>query len=209
VSAFHEIAQLPQTAPLFPIQGAVLFPRATIALNVFEPRYLNMVDDAMAGDRLIGIIQPTEAEDGAPPPLAPVGAVGQISSFAETEDGRYLITLLGVCRFRLKQELPRGAPYRKALVDYEEFADDLDAPADPDGRAELEAALLTYAREIGFTLEASALARASVEDLVSAAATLGPFDPPSKQALLEARRLKERCDVLVALLERRRQGPLS
>jgi Lon protease-like protein len=182
----------------FPLAGAILFPRSTLALNVFEPRYLNLVDDALAADRLIGIIQPCAHDADA---LEDVGAVGRLSTFAETDDGRYLITLSGLCRFRLLRELPLGAPYRKAQVDFEEFAEDLTPPDDVAERGALRQALLAYADEIGFALDPEALERASVEDLISAAATLCPFAPDAKQTLLEAPCLEARCAALIALLQ--------
>ena len=106
---------MPQTIPLFPLAGAILMPRGVLALNIFEPRYLNMVDDALGGDRLIGMIQPATGDEDAPiPDLADVGTAGRITAFSETDDGRYLVTLTGICRFEFNQELEAGTPYRQA-----------------------------------------------------------------------------------------------
>ena len=122
---YRKPADLPQTIPLFPLEGAILLPRGVLALNIFEPRYLNMIDDALGDQRLIGMIQPVASEepDGAPD-LADVGSVGRITSFSETDDGRYLITLTGVARFDLVRELQADTPYRQAIVSFEAFADD-------------------------------------------------------------------------------------
>lgn len=106
---------LPQVIPVFPLGGTILLPRGQLPLNIFEPRYLNMVDDAMAGDRIIGLVQPN---GGTPalPSLSPIGCAGRITSFAETSDGRYLITLTGVSRFRIAAEMPSKAPYRQSTL---------------------------------------------------------------------------------------------
>src|SRR5262249_34329527 len=122
---YRKPADLPQMVALFPLNGAILFPRGVLALNIFEPRYLNMIDDALGAERMIGIIQPATGEDeAASPHLSDVGTLGRITSFAETDDGRYLVTLTGVCRFALGRELESGKPYRQALANYDEFADD-------------------------------------------------------------------------------------
>ena len=110
-------ADLPQVIPVFPLPGAILLPRGQLPLNIFEPRYLNMVDDAMAGDRIIGMIQPRQGSRSLPN-LSPVGCAGRITSFAETSDGRYLITLTGCARFRLASELPTQTPYRQVRADF-------------------------------------------------------------------------------------------
>ena len=128
---FRKPSDLPRTAALFPLDGAILLPRGVLALNVFEPRYLNMVDDVLGGERLIGVIQPAAQPEGEQAPeLSDVGTIGRITSFSETDDGRYLVTLTGVCRFHLEQELDAGTPYRQALVSYDAFAGDFaSAPA--------------------------------------------------------------------------------
>jgi uncharacterized protein len=202
MSGYRKPADLPQSIPLFPLAGVILFPRGGLPLNIFEPRYLNMVDDALAGDRLIGMIQPTSGdEDSSAPRLSAVGTVGKITTFAETEDGRYLITLTGVCRFRVARELPQSMPYRQAQVSFEDFADDLrqhDASID---REKLRHALRRYVDLHGFQADWSAVDDAPPEALVNTVAALCPFDPPSKQALLEAPSIADRCAALIALLE--------
>ena len=141
---YRKLSDLPATAPLFPLNGVLLLPRGQLPLNIFEPRYLNMIDDAMAGDRVIAVLQ-TQGGEKAKPALAAVGCLGRITAFAETQDGRYLITLTGVHRFRTGAELPAAAPYRQARLDFAPFDGDLQ-PAD-DAQADREAlmsALRTY-----------------------------------------------------------------
>jgi Lon protease-like protein len=199
---YRRPADLPQTIPLFPLPGAILFPRGVLPLNIFEPRYLNMIDDALSGERLIGMIQPAGmVEDASAPTLTEVGTAGRITTFSETDDGRYLITLTGVMRFRVARELPATAPYRQAIVDYEEFAADLYEPKAGIDRERLREALERYVDLHGFQTDWSAVDEASPETLVNAVSVLCPFDPPSKQALLEAPSIGERCDALIALLE--------
>ncbi len=203
VFGFHKPADLPQTIPLFPLAGALLFPRGALSLNVFEPRYLNMVDDALAADRLIGMIQPAAGEeDENVPELSDVGTLGRITSFTETDDGRYLITLTGICRFALEDEIEAGSPYRQALVGYDDFAEDFaQASGGSIDRDQLMASLRAYAALHGFQVDWSAVEQAPIETLVNLAAQLCPFDPAAKQALLEAVTLEQRCRALIALLE--------
>src|SRR5690349_15695290 len=123
---FYSFSDLPESLPLFPLTGVVLLPRGALPLNVFEPRYLKMVDDALARDRLIGIIQPTEDPDRVlKPGLSAIGAAGRIVAFRETDDNRYLITLSGLCRFRLAGEIVADTPYRIGACDFSPFAGDM------------------------------------------------------------------------------------
>jgi Lon protease-like protein len=189
VSAFgyRKPADLPQTIPLFPLEGAILYPRGVLALNIFEPRYLNMVDDALGGDRLIGMIQPAIGEEAeAIPHLADVGTVGRITTFSETDDGRYLVTLTGVSRFSFEHELNPGTPYRQAIVTYDDFAEDF-APSSDRGidRAELMKSLKTYAALHGFNVDWNSVEEAPTETVINVAAQICPFDAAAKQALLE------------------------
>src|SRR5437868_255165 len=143
---YHSYSDLPHSLPLFPLSGVLLLPRGQLPLNVFEPRYLEMVDYAMAGDRLIGMIQPAESEGkGAIPRLTQVGCAGKIMTFRETEVNRYLITLNGICRFRLSGEMPAATPWRARYCDFAAFAGDLAQPRDEDfPRARLLKALQNY-----------------------------------------------------------------
>ncbi|HYF23807.1 MAG TPA: LON peptidase substrate-binding domain-containing protein [Caulobacteraceae bacterium] len=195
-------ADLPQVIPVFPLDGALLLPRGQLPLNIFEPRYLNMVDDAMAGDRVIGMIQ-TLGGQRARPNLAPVGCVGRITSYAETSDGRYLITLTGVARFHVAAELPASSPYRQVRADYEAFADDLKPPPD-EGFSERErflGALKAYLARRSLDVDWDTAQAAPEEALVNSLAMALPFEPQEKQALLEADGLAERREALTALLE--------
>jgi Lon protease-like protein len=200
---YRRPADLPPILPLFPLQGAVLYPRGVLALNVFEPRYLNMVDDALGAERLIAIIQPAIGEEDEPTPqLADVGAVGRITTFSETEDGRYLVTLTGVCRFTLGEELETALPYRQANAYYDAFAEDFTPASDRAiDRGQLMRSLKTYATLHGFNVDWSSVEEAPTETVVNVAAQICPFDPAAKQALLETLSLDDRAKALVALLE--------
>jgi len=199
---YRKPSDLPAAIPIFPLTGAIVFPRGQLQLNIFEPRYLNMIDDALADERLIGMIQPAGDMAALAPPLTEVGTVGRITSFAETDDGRYLITLTGVCRFRITQEAPAATPYRQALVSYDEFASDLTSPKRVRiDREKLRNALQRYVDTHGYQADWSAVDGAPTEALVNAVSTLCPFDAPAKQALLEAETLSDRCAALIALLE--------
>ncbi len=199
---YRKPADLPGTIPLFPLTGALLFPRGQLPLNIFEPRYLNMVDDALAGDRVIGMIQPAGGP-AAKPALAHVGTLGRITSFSETEDGRYLMTLTGVIRFRLAKELDGPTPYRRASVSYDDFASDLYPPERglAIDRERLRDALRAYVDQHGYQADWNAVDAAEPESLVHAIAALCPFDPLAKQALLETITIADRCAALIALLE--------
>jgi hypothetical protein len=199
---YVKAADLPQVIPVFPLPGAILLPRGQLPLNVFEPRYLNMIDDAMAGDRIIGMVQP---QAGSPrlPGLSPIGCAGRITSFAETSDGRYLITLTGVARFRIASELPTQTPYRQVRAAFAPFEDDLSAPPTDDigvDRDGLLDALRAYLEMRGLDIDWDTAETAPPEALINSLSMALPFEPPEKQALLEAVSLTDRSAVLTALL---------
>lgn len=201
---YRKIADLPSTIPVFPLDGAIVFPRGALPLNIFEPRYLNMIDDAMSGARLIGMVQTRgPKEDPARPRLAPVGCLSRITAYSETSDGRYLITLSGVCRFRIAEELDTLTPYRQVLTDYEPYRHDLD-PEPPaltmDKKALLEA-LSAYLDRLGLGASSKTLQTAPIESLVDTLAAACPFETAEKQALLEADDLEARAALLKALFE--------
>jgi len=199
--SYIHIEDLPQLIPIFPLDAAVLLPRGRLPLNIFEPRYLNMIDDAMAGDRLIGMVQ-TQGGDRAHPTLARVGCVGRITSFAETQDGRYLITLSGVCRFVLGAELNAPTPYRQVRADYAPFAADLDEPTDaPFAREPLLASLRAYLQRRGMDIEWEAAQEAPADALITSLCMALPFDVAEKQALIEAETLVDRLQALTAILQ--------
>ena len=200
---YRRIADLPQVIPGFPLDGALLLPGGELPLQIFEPRYLNMVDAVMAGDRVIGMVQTMAGGDRARPKLARVGCAGRITTYSETGDGRYLITLTGVCRFELGDELPVQTPYRQVRADYGLFAEDL-----REDEAELEferapflALLRKYLDQRGLGMEWEAVNVAPGPALINSLAMLLPCDPAEKQALLEAPGLEERRAALATLLE--------
>ena len=188
---------------MFPLRGAILLPRATLPLNVFEPRYLEMVDHALRGDRLIGMIQPTQSEDSVlSPRLSQVGCAGKIVSFQETNDNRYLITLAGLCRFRLTGEMQSATAWRAGFCDFAPFAGDLAQQTDEDfPRERLLAALRAYLTTRDMKADWKSVMTAPGEALVNALAMMCPFDPVEKQALLEAPSFQERASTLMTLLE--------
>lgn len=192
---------LPQVIPVFPLPGAILLPRGQLPLNIFEPRYLNMIDDAMAGDRIIGMIQPT----GGPaqlPSLSAVGCAGRITSFAETSDGRYLITLTGVARFRIASELPTQTPYRQVRAAFAPFEADLDQPHEGEDfdRDAFLMALKVYLERRQLEIDWETAEAAPQEALINSLSMALPFEPAEKQALLESPALDGRVEILTALM---------
>jgi Lon protease-like protein len=195
-------SDLPQVIPLFPLDGALLLPRGLMPLNIFEPRYLNMIDDAMSGERIIGMIQTRTGGERARPALAAVGCAGRITSYAETSDGRYLITLTGVCRFRLLDELPHHNPYRQARAAFDEFEADLHPSPElsASDRDQLLDGLAAFLNGRGLEIDWAQAREAPLEALVNSLAMALPFEAAEKQALLEAASLSERHGALVTLL---------
>ena len=199
---YRRVSDLPALIPVFPLDGALLFPGAQLPLQIFEPRYLNMVDDAMRGERIIGMIQTAGAGDRAKPPLAGVGCAGRVTAYAETPDGRYLITLTGICRFAAGDELDRPTPYRLVRPDFERFARDL-APDEPPlefDRTAFLALLRRYMDHKNLAMEWEAARQAPADALINMLASGLPLDRAEKQALLEAPRLADRLSVLQTLL---------
>ena len=196
---------LPATLPVFPLAGVLLLPGGKLPLNIFEKRYLAMTRDAMAGGRMIGMIQPTGlGQSEAGPTLFPIGCVGRIVSFAETDDGPYLINLHGVIRFRIKQELNLVGGYRRVLPDYESFRADLtDAVTTMDdiGRARIMKALQRYFQANNINAKWDAIKKMDDVMLVNAISMSCPLAPTDKQALLESEGLVARGQMLAALLE--------
>jgi len=205
-AAYRGPGDLPETIPVFPLAGALLLPRGQMPLNIFEPRYLAMIDDALrAGHRLIGMIQPDTAHPGSEqkPNLYKIGCVGRLTQFAESGDGRYLIQLTGVSRFRIAQELAVTTPYRQCRVSYEPFADDFVArkgEEDVDREAVLEA-LEAFLTANNLKADWEGVENAPNEALVNALAMMSPYGPAEKQALLEAPDLKTRAEILIAVTQ--------
>lgn len=199
---YSDISQLPDSIPVFPLAGALVFPRGQLPLNIFEPRYLSMVDDALRSHRLIGMIQP-EISNVVAPPLYKVGCAARVTHFNEVGDGRYSITLTGVSRFRLVGELKTEAAYRVCHVSYDDFRNDLREPGDDDGvdRPSFLRTLRAFATANRLKLDWEEIEKAPNETLVNALSMMSPFGASEKQALLEAGSLKERTDVLIAITE--------
>ena len=205
MAAYRHIADLPQMIPVFPLDGALLLPGADLPLQIFEPRYLNMVDDVMAGDRVIGMIQTKAGGDRERPKLANVGCAGRITSYAETSDGRYLITLTGVCRFDAVEELAFHTPYRQLRAGYDRFEADLGegqgAQASAAARDRFAKALKRYLNRRELDIDWETAQTAPLEALVNSLSMGLPFEPAEKQALLEAPNLSGRFETLATLLE--------
>ena len=201
--SFARPSDMPAIIPLFPLEGALLLPRRPIQLTVFEPRYLAMLDDALSGERVIGIIQPSSelAETDPHPELYRLGCAGRIVQYAEIGDGRCFLTLMGVARFRLAAELGGDLPYRVAEADYAPFADDFKEGAG-EGAVDREGVIETLRRfaEVNDVKVAwSDIKKASNEALVNGLSMMSPCGPKEKQALLEAPDLKSRAEMLVAI----------
>ncbi|PZW45019.1 hypothetical protein C8P66_11234 [Humitalea rosea] len=198
------LSDLPDEIPVFPLTGALLLPRGRLPLNIFEPRYLAMIEDALGAGRVIGMIQPDGSGHRGPngPSLYRVGCLGRISSFSETEDGRFLVTLTGVLRFALAGEREMRLGYRRVRAEYAAYAADLDAePAAPLDRPALLGALRPFFKARQIDANWDAIEHTADATLVTTLCMVCPFDPREKQALLEAPAPAERASMLVALLQ--------
>ncbi|MCZ6607861.1 MAG: LON peptidase substrate-binding domain-containing protein [Alphaproteobacteria bacterium] len=196
---------LPETIPVFPLPGALLLPHGHLPLNIFEPRYLNLTADALGQGRMMGMVQPVDAE---PDPVSDTaelyrtGCLGRITSFAETDDGRFLITLTGVSRFRIAGELESVRGYRRVSARYDAFAHDLQEDADATAdRQRLLDAVRAYFQLQGIDTDWAAIKEAPDGALVTSLAMTCPFEPREKQALLECPGLIERGEFLTTLME--------
>jgi len=195
----------PQSNAIFPLNGAILLPGCDLPLNIFEPRYLNMIDDALKSDRLIAMVQNIDDD------LSPIGGLGRITQFSEAEDGRYLIVLRGLKRFRIAGELETQTPYRIANLDFSEFSHDIDAHMDTDvpealsdkggsQRAALTVAMKAFAQHLGVEVDWDGLSGIPLHRLIDQATMISPFEPTDKQSLLEAVNHDERRRLLVGLM---------
>lgn len=207
---------LPDVIPVFPLSGALLLPGGRLPLNIFEPRYLNMILDALGNGRFIGMIQPNYDAMGKPnfdeddeddldddgPPLFKTGCAGRIVYFEETDDGRLLIALKGLTRFHVAEEIEGARGYRRVQADYSAYTTDMDPPGEFDlDRDELLDALQPYIDAQGMRLKVEIIKGLSDHTLVSSLCMICPFDPREKQALLETGTIKDRADMLLALLQ--------
>ena len=200
---------LPNRFPIFPLRGCLLLPNGNLPLNIFEPRYLQMVRDAMQTDQVIGMVQPRQDGDPASrPAVFSTGCAGRITNFAETDDGRYLITLTGLARFDIEEELTVATPYRQVVASFRRWRADLQPPAPP---APLKRKLLDvlqgYFERHGIEADWSAVKAAPIGPLVTSLAMICPFAASEKQALLEAESLAAQGELLVALMEMEARMP--
>jgi uncharacterized protein len=207
---YQKASDLPSHIPVFPLGGAILLPRTQLPLNIFEPRYLQMIDDVLGKDRIIGMVQPDgpaalemEIKPDSKPPLCKVGSTGRLTSFMEADDGRYLITLTGIARFRIVEELDVTTPYRQCCIDTTDFEGDLKAGLGEEdvSRERLLEILKTYLETNGMQADWGAIKNASNESLVNSLSAISPYGPNEKQALLEAQTLEDRNQMLIALTE--------
>ena len=197
---------IPTTFPIFPLTGAVLFPQMRLPLNIFEPRYLNLIDAVLAGSRYVGMLQPRikkqemDADDGE---IYDVGCLGRLTAFAETEDGRYMVTLTGITRFRITSELAVKDGYRSVLANLKEFNLDPDlASANSQfNRGEFMETLKTYLTALGAEENQETFEHADDQELVTTVAMLAPFTPEEKQAVLECSGLCDQASMVSAIME--------
>lgn len=196
---------IPEAVPVFPLSGALLLPGGQLPLNIFEPRYLSMFDAALSGNRLVGIVQPSLTHDDpmsvtSAPVLSAVGCIGRITSFTETGDGRYIVSLSGVCRFRLLEEAESTEPYRAFRVApfMADLSEDEEGAVD---RSELLRVFRAYLDANRLEADWESVERAGNRMLVNSLSMMSPFGPAEKQALLEAPDLKSRAETLIAITE--------
>ena len=199
----NSIEDLPKRIPIFPLTGAVLFPGTQLPLNIFESRYINMIDDALASsDRLISMIQPASSKDNDSKILKNVGCIGKITSFNEIEDSRYLITLTGIIRFKIKEELDTTTPYRQIIPDFTNFNVDLeDQNVESIDRENLLSLIKKYLEHRNMLTDWDIIQQTSTEQLINYSGVLVPFTPEEKQLLLESTTITERCSALEALYQ--------
>jgi Lon protease-like protein len=199
-------ADLPESVPIFPLSGALLLPFAHRPLNIFEPRYVRMVDDALAGNRLIGLIQPRDDSEESPrgrAPLQPVGCLGRLTHFEENGEERYFIILEGICRFDLGRELRVMTPYRQAVISAERFGQDFERGfgAEEVNRDRFIKMMRDYAEFASIEMNWDEINKTPIADLVNFCCMVSPYGAAEKQALLEAGSLERRAETLIAMAE--------
>jgi len=203
--SYESIHDLPQSIPVFPLPGALLLPNGQMPLNIFEPRYIAMIDAVLAGERIIGMVQPafSNTQVHETTGLCRIGCAGRLVSFSETGDGRYLISLIGVARFSITRELETTTPFRQVLVDWTTYAHDLhiDKSCELVDRPTLLKTFKSYLEANNLEADWESIESAQTEILVNALSMMSPYSVAEKQALLEADNLKVRADTLVAITE--------
>ena len=195
---------LPKIIPVFPLSNFIIFPRTTVPLNIFEPRYIDMINDSMKSDKLIGMIQPKKIiDESAPPALHKIGCLGKITSFKETEDGRYMIELQGLIRFNVIREVKSNKKYREYEVDFNSFNTDLDDKKEQIKFSDLELIfkdLKSLFEKRGFIINWKELEKQSLDETLNALAMASPFSLEEKQVLLEAENLNVRKNKIAEIL---------
>lgn len=201
---YASLEDLPPVVPVFPLDRAIVLPRRELPLNIFEPRYLEMVDAAMSGERVIGMIQPSDQTESSHPELERIGGLGRITAYSEQPEGRYVICLTGICRFRIVDELASTTSYRQCRIDATDFASDLVSGhrAEEVDRARLLEVFAAYLKANELEADWDSVARSDNEALVDTLTMMSPFGTREKQALLEAGNLADRAEMLMALTER-------
>lgn len=196
------IGKLPTTLPVFPLTGALMLPGSHLPLNIFEPRYLKLIDDVLAGDRMMGMVQPRKPETSQnEPPVYDIGCMGKLVAWQEADDNRYVVTLQGLCRFRIERELDRTTPYRLFNVSYDRFADDLlTQDASAIDRDRLMTLVRAFVKVKGYQVNWDVIEAMETETLIDATAVLAPFTASERQALLEAPNMSARGDMVMTLL---------
>ena len=199
-----KISDLPKKIPVFPLSNFIVFPQTTVPLNIFEPRYIDMINDSMKSDKLIGMIQPKISENiDEPPNLFDIGCVGKIITFKETDDKRYLIELKGLIRFQAINEIKSENKYREFKVDFSQFEHDLDDKKEELKFTDLELIfkdLKSLFKKRGFIINWKALEKQSLDETINALAMASPFSLEEKQVLLEAKNLNERKEKIAEIL---------
>ena len=199
-----KIEDLPNKLPVFPLSNFIIFPEATVPLNIFEKRYIEMVDDSMRGTRMIGMIQPRKTLNNTAPELYEVGCLGRITSFNETEDGRYLIILNGVCRFKIISEEKHDKLYRICKIDFAEYLDDLNKKVEDINFNDLKFIfneLKTFFKKQGYLINLEDLKKNNLDQTINALSMASPFSLEEKQILLETKNLKIRKEKLEEILK--------
>ncbi|MBT3408145.1 ATP-dependent protease [Candidatus Woesearchaeota archaeon] len=196
--------ELPKTIPVFPISNFIIFPKTTVPLNIFEPRYIQMINDSMKSDKLIGMVQPkSSSKNQSIPILHEVGCLGKITSFKETEDGRYLIELRGLIRFKIIKEIKSSKEYQKYEIDFQDFNHDLDKKNEEIKFSDLELIfkdLKSLFEKRGFIINWKELEKQSLDEIINALAMASPFTLEEKQVLLEAENLNIRKNKIAEIL---------
>jgi Lon protease-like protein len=202
---YTSLEDVPEVIPVFPLTGALLLPGGQLPLNIFESRYIDMINDSLRGEKLIGMIQPRLNPDGydenSPTPLSAVGCIGRISAFQETGDGRFHISLSGVCRFKIIEEIATNTEYRQCKIEPIETDLAENTQGDDIDRDAILVAFKNYLTANNMDADWDTVNEADTETLLTALCMMSPYDPAEKQALLEAETLKDRADTLIAISE--------